>query len=100
MKIKSFSPFILYQILNLGMKFNEIIKFSLRYVRTHCHLLYKSDDKIYIIFFRKGTIFLDMEGTSLEAIVDVLLENMINNDSITYDMRKSKYNYNKTFKRK
>ena len=41
-----------------------------------------------------------MEGTSLEAIVDVLLENMINNDSITYDMRKSKYNYNKTFKRK
>ena len=71
----------------------------LRLKHIHSHLLYKSDAKIYILFFRKGTIFLDMEGTSLEAIVDVLLENMINNDSITYDMRKSKYNYNRTFKK-
>jgi sodium bicarbonate cotransporter 4 len=44
-----------------------------------------------IFFFRKylqlGTVFLDIEGTSLQDILDILLEHMINTNQILFDHR-------------
>jgi hypothetical protein len=40
----------------------------------------------YRKYLATGTVILDMEATSFEAIIDLLLEHMINNDQVKYDL--------------